>query len=87
MTGITSGKVGGVMGFRDQVLKPAPNALDGLSKTMVDSVNSVHRDGVDAEGQLGGDLYGFEQGHADKATSMIMLTTSELPAWRRDKRV
>ena len=73
MPGISSGKVGGVMSFRDQVLKPAANALDGLAKTMVDSVNSVHRDGVDAEGQLGGDLYGFEQGHADKATSMIML--------------
>ncbi|WP_295502750.1 flagellar hook-associated protein FlgK [Limnohabitans sp. Rim8] len=73
MTGITSGKVGGVMSFRDQVLKPAANALDGLSKTMVDSVNSVHRDGVDAEGQLGGDLFGFEQGHVGKATSMTMV--------------
>ena len=72
MTGITSGKVGGVMSFRDQVLKPAANALDGLAKTMVDSVNSVHRDGVDAEGQLGGDLFGFEPGHDGKATSMIM---------------
>ena len=73
MTGITSGKVGGVMSFRDQVLKPAANALDGLSKTMVDSVNSVHRDGVDAEGQLGGDLFGFEKGGAGKATSMTMV--------------
>lgn len=73
MTGITSGKVGGVMSFRDQVLKPAANALDGLANTVVDTVNGVHRDGVDAEGQLGGDMFGFEQGHAGKATSMTML--------------
>jgi flagellar hook-associated protein FlgK len=73
MPGITGGKVGGVMSFRDQVLKPAANALDGMASTMVDSVNKVHRDGVDAEGQLGSDLFGFEQGHAGKATSMTML--------------
>lgn len=73
MPGITSGKIGGVMSFRDQVLKPASNALDGLAATLVDSVNAVHRDGVDAEGQLGGNLFGFAPGQDGKAASMTMV--------------
>jgi len=73
MPGITSGKIGGVMSFRDQVLKPASNALDGLAATLVDSVNAVHRDGVDAEGQLGGNLFGFAPGQTGKAASMTMV--------------
>ncbi|PUE43287.1 flagellar hook-associated protein FlgK [Limnohabitans sp. Hippo3] len=73
MPGITSGKIGGVMSFRDQVLKPASNALDGLAATLVDSVNAVHSDGVDAEGQLGGNLFGFAPGQDGKAASMTMV--------------
>ena len=71
--GITSGKIGGVMSFRDQVLKPASASLDDLATTMVQEVNKVHRDGVDAEGQLGGDLFGFSAGQSGQAAGMSML--------------
>jgi flagellar hook-associated protein FlgK len=73
MSGVSSGKIGGVMSFRDQVLKPARDALDGLATSLVESVNTVHSDGVDAEGLLGNDLFGFEKGQDGKATSMTML--------------
>ena len=73
MPGISSGKIGGVMSFRDQVLKPARDSLDDLAATMVAQVNTVHRDGVDAEGQLGADLFGFSADQAGQASGMNTL--------------
>jgi flagellar hook-associated protein FlgK len=73
MPGIYSGKVGGVMSFRDQVLTPATSSLDDLAATLVKEVNTVHQGGVDAEGQLGGDLFGFEAGKPVRAAHMGML--------------
>lgn len=73
MPGIGSGKIGGVMSFRDQVLKPATSALDDLAATLVSKVNEVHRDGVDAEGQLGGDLFGFEEARSGLALGMKLV--------------
>jgi flagellar hook-associated protein FlgK len=73
MPGIASGKIGGVMSFRDQVLKPASDSLDNLATALVREVNRVHRDGVDAEGQLGGDLFGFAKDKTEKASGMDLL--------------
>ena len=73
MPGISSGKIGGVMSFRDQVLNPATDALDNLSAAVVKEVNLVHRGGVDAEGQLGGDLFGFAQDKSGKASGMNLM--------------
>ena len=73
MPGISSGKIGGVMSFRDQVLKPASAALDDLATTMTQQINMVHRDGVDAEGQLGGDLFGFSAGLSGQSAGMNLL--------------
>jgi flagellar hook-associated protein 1 FlgK len=73
MPGIYSGKIGGVMGFRDQVLTPATRSLDELASTLVQEVNTVHRSGVDAEGQLGVDLFGFATGQQGRAAHMNVL--------------
>lgn len=73
MPGIASGKIGGVMGFRDQVLNPAGSSLDGLANALVHEVNAVHRDGVDADGQMGADLFGFTSGQPQQAAHMSML--------------
>jgi flagellar hook-associated protein FlgK len=70
---ITSGKIGGVKSFRDMVLTPALNSLNDLAKVMTSEVNAVHRDGLDADGQLGGDLFGFSDGQSGKAAGMQML--------------
>ncbi len=73
MPGIVSGKIGGAMNFRDKVLNPASDALDILSVTLVNEVNAVHRDGVDAEGLLGGDLFGFVPGQPGQASGMTLM--------------
>ena len=70
---ITGGRIGGVLNFRDQVLQPASDNLDSLSQTLVNEVNAVHRTGIDAEGQLGGNLLGFDAGQVGKAGGMKVL--------------
>ena len=70
---VTSGKVGGVLTFREQVLAPAKNSLDTLAKTAVAQINAIHRDGIDAEGQIGGDLFGFTAGQDGTAGGMQLL--------------
>jgi len=70
---IASGKVGGVMVFREQVLNPAMNALDNLAQAMVSEVNTIHKEGVDAEGLLGTDLFGFSASLDGRAGGMQLL--------------
>ncbi len=70
---ITSGQIGGTLAFREQVLKPSENGLDNLAQVMADEVNQVHKTGIDAEGQLGGDLFGFTAGKEGKAAGMQMV--------------
>ena len=70
---ITSGKIGGVLSFREQVLAPAKDSLNTLAKTAVEQINAIHRDGIDAEGQIGGDLFGFTAGQEGTAGGMQLL--------------
>lgn len=70
---ITNGKLGGVLNFREQVLAPAADSLNNLSRVVVDEINAVHRTGIDAEGLLGGDLFGFASGADDTASGMRMI--------------
>jgi flagellar hook-associated protein 1 FlgK len=73
ITSITSGKIGGVMNFREQVLNAAAYSMNDLASTLVTQINQVHRDGLDAEGQLGGDLFGFVPAPSGKAAGMTLL--------------
>jgi flagellar hook-associated protein 1 len=73
MPGISSGKIGGVMTFREQVLNPASDSLDNLAQVMTREINAIHREGVDAEGLLGGDLFGFSADKPLQAAGMQMV--------------
>ena len=70
---VTQGRIGGLIRFRDQVLNPATASLNALAGVVVQEVNSVHRGGVDAEGQLGGDLFGFSGDGTAKASHIVLL--------------
>lgn len=74
----SSGHIGGLVNFREQVLTPAANALDSLSATASREINAVHRNGLDAEGQIGGDLFAFSKGLEGKATGMTMVIQDAL---------
>jgi len=70
---ITSGHIGGILNFREQVLTPVKNGLDNLAKVMADEVNAVHQSGIDAEGKIGGALFGFTKGLEGTAAGMQVL--------------
>lgn len=70
---ISSGKIGGVMTFREQVLSPAFNSLNDLAEVMTREINAIHREGIDAEGQLGGDLFAFRADKPMQAAGMEMI--------------
>ncbi len=70
---ITSGKMGGILNFREQVLTPASSAFNDLAVKLAEQANTAHRNGIDAEGQLGGDLFGFSAGLDGKAVGFQVL--------------
>lgn len=69
----SSGKISGTLQFRDQVLNPALDALDDLAQVTVDQINAIHSEGLDAEGKLGGALFGFSAGKQDTAAGVQLL--------------
>jgi flagellar hook-associated protein 1 len=54
---ITGGELGGVIDFNREMLAPARSELGRIAVGLVTTVNTVHRNGMDAEGQLGGDFF------------------------------
>lgn len=57
LPGAPGGSVGGAMAFRSEVLRPVRVGLDHLASTFAAEANQVHRSGLDAEGDFGGDLF------------------------------
>ena len=58
--GLTSGSIGGLISFRQQALEPAQSQLDSVAATFVHSVNQINREGVDLNGNTGGDLFALQ---------------------------
>jgi flagellar hook-associated protein 1 len=54
---LTGGELGGVVDFNREMLAPARSELGRIAVGLVSTVNAVHRSGMDAEGQLGGDFF------------------------------
>jgi flagellar hook-associated protein FlgK len=60
VTGIRGGELGGYMTIRGQLIEPTLGKLNELATTLMREVNTLHRDGVDARGNVGQDLFGME---------------------------
>ena len=56
-TFITGGELGGIVDFNREMLAPARAELGRIAVGLVTTVNAMHRNGMDAEGQLGGDFF------------------------------
>ncbi len=61
VVGVSSGELGGLLGFREQVLQPTFTALDFLVTTFAGKINAIHRNGIDVEGNVGKDLFQIDQ--------------------------
>jgi flagellar hook-associated protein 1 FlgK len=54
---VTGGELGGLLDFNREMLAPARSELGRIAMGLVTTVNAVHRNGMDADGQLGGDFF------------------------------
>lgn len=54
---LTGGELGGMLDFNREMLAPARSELGRIAVGLVSTFNAVHRNGMDAEGQLGGDFF------------------------------
>ena len=54
---LSGGTVGGILNFRSQMLDPARNAVGQLSVALADTMNQQHRQGMDLNGDLGGNFF------------------------------
>lgn len=54
---ISSGELAGVVEFRENMLDGARNALGRVGAAMAQVFNAQHREGMDLDGSLGGDLF------------------------------
>ncbi len=54
---LTGGELGGIIDFNREMLAPTRSGLGRIAVGLVSTVNTVHRNGMDAEGQLGGDFF------------------------------
>ena len=52
-----SGLIGGALALSAEVLRPVRVGLDHLAQTFASESNKIHRSGLDAEGEFGGDLF------------------------------
>ena len=57
LTSLTSGKLSGLLSFREQVLGSSRSALNVLANAVVREVNDLHEGGIDAYGNKGGALF------------------------------
>ncbi len=73
---LLSGHIGGVLTFREQVLKPAVESLDNIAQVMAEQVNAAHRNGIDIEGRRGADLFTVTA-NARGAAAGIQLAISD----------
>ena len=54
---LSGGKIGGLIDFRNQILDPSQNALGLLAVGLTSTFNSQHRQGIDLNGNNGGDFF------------------------------
>jgi flagellar hook-associated protein 1 FlgK len=55
------GALGGLFRYREQVLEPAQRDLGKLSIALADTFNTTNRQGMDLDGQLGGDIFALPE--------------------------
>lgn len=76
IAGPSSGTLAGAVTFRAQVLQPAMSALDTLAQTFADEVNTIHQQGLDTNGNAGGELFNIDPAATNAAASISVAVTN-----------
>ncbi|HAT1569585.1 TPA: flagellar hook-associated protein FlgK [Kluyvera cryocrescens] len=56
---LTTGSLGGLLTFRSQDLDQTRNSLNQMAMAFADAFNTVHKQGIDADGKAGVDFFDF----------------------------
>jgi flagellar hook-associated protein FlgK len=70
LPGLSSGKLAGIMSFREQILGSSRNSLDTLANNFVKEVNAIHAAGIDAYGNPGTALFLIDANTTGSAGTM-----------------
>jgi len=78
LTSLTSGKLSGLMSFREQVLGSSRSALNVLANSVVSEINHLHEGGIDAYGNKGVALFKIDSKSTASAGTMEVAFTDPL---------
>jgi flagellar hook-associated protein FlgK len=78
LTSLTSGKLSGLMSFREQVLGSSRSALNVLANSAVSEINHLHEGGIDAYGNKGVALFKIDSKSTASAGTMEVAFTDPL---------
>ncbi len=82
---VAGGSLGGLMDFRREMLDPARNELGRISLAVANQVNAQHREGMDLNGNLGGNLFnvgavGVNGATTNSGTATVTATRTSVGA-------
>ncbi|HZF29179.1 MAG TPA: flagellar hook-associated protein FlgK, partial [Gammaproteobacteria bacterium] len=66
---LTGGELGGLLDFNRELLQPTRSELGRLAVGLADTVNTMHRNGMDLDGQLGGNFFAVPAPQTAAATT------------------
>ncbi len=70
---VTGGQIGGYNSFISQVLEPAQKNLNQLAQTFVSETNAIQKNGIDAYGQTGQEMFSVDPTAAQPAAGIKLL--------------
>jgi len=70
VSGLSSGEIGGLLAFTEQVLGPAESQLNHLAQVLAQEVNQIHQNALDGYGNQGGVMFAFDAGEVEGAASI-----------------
>jgi len=80
---LSGGSLGGLLDFRREMLEPARNQLGQIAIAVATAANAQHREGMDLQGNMGGDLFALgdvgvlpRNGNAGGATVAVTRTST-----------
>ena len=78
LSGLSGGKLSGIMSFREQVLGSSRSALDTLAQNFVKETNAIHQGGIDAYGNPGTALFSIDTSSVGSAGTVKLTFNDSL---------
>ncbi|RMF17806.1 MAG: flagellar hook-associated protein FlgK [Gammaproteobacteria bacterium] len=76
---MSGGEIGGLLRFRDTILRDAFNSVGRIAVVLADTINTQHQKGIDLEGNLGGLFFGDVNSDALMRARVIASKGNALP--------